>query len=140
MITKIGNWFSKLVKKSPSKEEDLPPELNDIVAFFNITINSDNEAVFASDFLEGNEEAMAKLVFMLCSGALMDVVANIVAQRCKDNEESRDKILSDAYNMILENVSNTMTESEKLIDDENPLVDPCFVFRDREDKNDIINE
>ena len=130
----LKSLYSKLAKKLlPSKELEDEEEPLNIVAFFNLAVNDQNELVISSDFIDGNEDAMSKLVYLLCSGGLMEIVGNIVSQRCEDNEEQRDQILADAYSMIMQNLTKLMTDSE---DEDEPVVDPCFVFRPKQDEED----
>jgi len=126
MIQILSDLFSKLVKKSPSSEEEPVEEFVDVAAYFNIAVNKEGELVISSDYLDGYEEHMSKLVFMLCSGSLMETIGEIIAERCGDDEKARDKILSEAYNLLLARVSDLMEDDE---DDEEPVVDPCYVFR-----------
>ena len=123
MIQKLKNWFSKQAKKSV-------PDTNgeELVAFFNITIDAEDNLVFTSDFKDGHEDAMSHLVFLLCSGTLMDLVGNLVEKRCGDDTEKRDLILSQAYKLIMEHMSTSMSDEEEDDDDDDPVVDPCNVF------------
>jgi len=130
----LKNLCSKLVKRLlPSDKTQETEEQLNIVAFFNIAVNDENELVISSDFLDGHEEAMSKLVFLLCSGSLMEIVGNVVQQRCGDDKTTRDQILAEAYSMMMQNLTQIAADSE---DDDNPVVDPCFVFRPKQDEED----
>ena len=136
MIKKIKGWFSKQVKKSLPVETEITEEVEeeeDVVAFFNLAIDSENNLVMTSDFIDGNESAMAKIVFLLCSGTLMELVGDVVSQRCAEDTKQRDEILTEAYDLIMKNLASSMNEEE---DDDEPVVDPCNVFNPRMNEDD----
>jgi hypothetical protein len=130
--------YSKLVKKSlPLDTEKIEPDdYADSVAYFYMYITPDSNLMIEGDFLDENYDAMAKLVFLLCSGALSDFVLEIVQERCGDDVEAVDKIMKRSYEMVLQYLAKKHSDEE---DDEDPVVDPCDVFNLKnrgEDDND----
>lgn len=125
MIQTLKDWFSKRAKKSaPDIEEE------NSVAFFNLAVDAEHGLTITADYIDGNESAMAHLVFLLCSGSLMELVGGIIEQRCGEDTEKRDAILSEAYQLIMQNITQSMntTEDSEDDDDNEPVVDPCNVF------------
>lgn len=129
----LNALYSKLVKKLPSEIEEAEDEVLDIVAFFNVGINDKDEIIISSDFLDNHEDAMAKLVYLLCSGTLIETINGIVEKRCEGDEQLKDRILASAYNMMMYSLSTMMQNSDddddNDDDDNEPVVDPCFVFQ-----------
>lgn len=119
MINKLKNWFSKRGKRPTS-------DIDNSVAFVNITVDAEQGLTLTSDFIDGHEQEMSHLVFLLCSGALMDMMGNVVEQRCGKDTKKRDLILSEAYKLIMENITANADEDDE--DDDEPVVDPCHVF------------
>lgn len=123
MIEKIKGWFSKRDKKQ--LYDDVPPITN-AVAFCTIVLTDEDSLIVSSDCKDGHDEAMAKMIFLLSSGALMETMNNLVCQKYADNEKKRDEVLQLAYSLMMQNLDE---EDGTDIDDEEPVIDPCNVFK-----------
>lgn len=122
MIEKIKGWFSKRGKKQLSNDS---PEIKNAIAYCTIVLTDEDALIVSSDCKDGHDEAMAKMIFLISSGALMETMNNLVCQKYEDNEKKRDEVLQLAYALMMQNLG----EEDEEIDEEDPVVDPCNVFR-----------
>jgi hypothetical protein len=128
----LNKLLCKFFKKQSTEQED-------IIAYYHIFITKDNNLVISGDFTDGNESVMAKLVFMLCSGSLTNYVLQVVEDKCGKDTDSCNQVLSESYDLLDKYIYSKMDSEESDDDDDEPMVDPCNVFRTdslEEDEND----
>lgn len=148
MIKTLKNLYSKLVKKQPNvKITPLPLEEDKeiVTAYFKLGITDDNNMLTEGDFLDECDDDASKLVFLLCSGALSEMVISMVTERCGKDEERSRLILENAYEMIRKRVDQMEegNDNDNGCDcdcncgcdcDDEPVVDPCDVFKQGRDQ------
>jgi hypothetical protein len=120
MINLLKTWYSSLVKKPSEPEEQ---EEDNSVAYCFLGVDKEDNLYIDINFIDGHEDAIAKLVYILCSGKMMELTGGLISERCADNIEQRDFILTEAFNMIKRDFPGIDD------DEEDPVVDPCNVFR-----------
>jgi hypothetical protein len=122
MIKKFKDWLFKRAKDSPSDE----PSIKNAVGFCTIVLTSEDALIVSCDCKDGHDEAMSKMIFLLSSGALMETMNNLVCQKYENDTQTRDRVIEDAYKMMMQNLER---EDDDELEDEDPVVDPCNVFK-----------
>jgi len=128
MINKLKSLFSKPAKKS--HEENL-------VGYFGIGLDKSDHAIVAGDFADDSDDAISKILFLIFSGVITEHLVSIITEKCNNDTERVNKIMVNTQTMLY----NYMQESEppdeeEEYDDDEPIVDPCDVFRPRRDSVD----
>lgn len=133
MIKKLRDLFFKPPKKSPEKEDEIQ-----VLSYINVAIDKDDQVIIDGDFGEDGDDAIAKLIFLMCSGSLSEWLIDIVHDRCDGDSERADNILCNAHKMIVKYIHNHKNPciGEEEDDDEDPVVDPCEVFKPKTGEED----
>lgn len=137
MIKKLKDWFSKPAKGSPKTELDT----SNLAAYFSVGIQKNDEILITGDFIDGNDELVSKLLFVMFSGAVTEHFFEVIKDRCGGDEKRARIILIGAQKMLLQYMENTNEEEDEEYEDDEPVVDPCCVFRPkREIEEDELSE
>ena len=120
----LNNLYSKFFKKQSAKDN--------IIAYAHIAITDDNDMILSGDFDLGHESDMAKLIFLLSSGSLSNFIIQLLMDKCGEESELTNKILLEAESLMEQYLISQMSDDE---DDDEPVVDPCNVFRTTGESN-----
>ena len=117
----IERLFSKQAKKLSEEEQTVIP-----AAYIMIGTDRDGEDFIECNAEEGREEDLAKLLFLLHSGMLLEV--SLDAIRTFVGDEKSDTIADNAYNMLMEHFGKAKKEKEVNNQISGPVIDPLSVF------------
>ena len=117
-MKKLKNLFLKLSEKFYRTES---PENKDIVAYFDLKINSQNEISINCDFNSEFPNAIINMAFLLSSGNLSEYLTTLIEKRYEDKPEIALQILESLVEMLRTNNNNNDDSDE-------PVIDPCNVL------------
>lgn len=129
----FDKWFLKQDKKPSPTEPPSKPE-EDLKAYILIGIDKDDKVFVKTNYLPTCQDDIAELLFLSNSGSLLNnLLQNIAigAHESTDLEYIAEKV----YNMMFEQFGEQgrgpepESESPQQEDDDEPVVDPCFVFK-----------
>ena len=110
--------YSWLAKKSQPQ---------DVESFFSIVITNDNDIIIDFFVKDNDPDKMAQLLFLLLSNFMSETVVKSFAQ--KYDPDFVNEVLQRVTFMASKYKSNNNDDDD---DDENPIVDPCHVFKHKE--------
>ena len=123
----LNNLYSKFFKKPFANDAAQHVKNRDnVIAYANIAITDDNDMLLCGDFSDGHESDMAKLIFLLSSGSLSNFIIQILMEKCGEESEITQKVLLEAESLMEQYLKTQILDDE---DDDEPVVDPCNVFR-----------
>jgi len=127
----LKKLLSKMLGKFCQEDEDdkETEETEETQAYVTVSVNKENDLLIEGDFREHSPEYMAKLIFILSSGALINHLLEIVKEKCGEDSDTSQVIMANVRDMFIK-----YQKSQEDDDDEEPVVDPCTVFNQKREE------